>query len=82
MLLYLNKDTWVEQGRVLEHDVVSTHNFGGLLHRMASNLNDLGIGQHAGEPEIKIVIAHENDMEKGGCEFAHFFGTIPLSHTV
>ena len=56
MLLYLNKDTWVEQGEVLERDV-----------RAARQL----------QADLKIVIVHENDKEKGGCEFGDFFGTTP-----
>ena len=56
MLLYLNKDTWVEQGEVLERDV-----------RAARQL-------HA---DLKVIMVHENDKEKGGCEFGDFFGTTP-----
>ena len=56
MLLYLNKDTWVEQGEVLERDV-----------RAARQL----------QAGLKVVMVHENDKEKGGCEFGDFFGTTP-----
>lgn len=56
MLLYLNKDTWVEQGEVLERDV-----------RAARML----------QPGLKIVMVHENDKDKGGCEFADLFGPTP-----
>jgi len=56
MLLYLNKDTWVEQGEVLERDV-----------RAARKL----------QPDLTTLIVHENDTEKGGCEFDDFFGTTP-----
>ena len=56
MLLYLNKDTWVEQGEVLERDV-----------RAARKL----------QADLKVVLVHENDKEKGGCEFGDFFGTTP-----
>jgi len=56
MLLYLNKDTWVRQGEVLERDV-----------RAARKL----------QPGLKIVMVHENDKEKGGCEFADLFRTTP-----
>jgi len=56
MLLYLNKDTWVEQGEVLERDV-----------RAARTL----------QAGLKVVMVHENDKEKGGCEFGDFFGTTP-----
>ena len=56
MLLYLNKDTWVEQGEVLGRDV-----------RAARKL----------QADLKVVLVHENDKEKGGCEFGDFFGTTP-----
>ena len=56
MLLYLNKDTWVEQGRVLARDV-----------RAAKKL-------HSG---LKILMVHENEKEKGSCEFSDFFGITP-----
>ena len=56
LLLYLNKDTWVEQSEVLERDV-----------RAASKL----------QADLKVVLVHENDMEKGGCQFGDFFGTTP-----
>jgi len=26
---------------------------------------------------LKVVLVHENDKEKGGCEFGDFFGTTP-----
>ena len=56
MLLYLNKDTWIEQSEVLERDV-----------RAARKLRTA----------LKVVLVHENDKEKGGCEFGDFFGTTP-----
>ena len=56
MLLYLNKDTWVEQSEVLERDV-----------RAARKV----------QAGLKVVLVHENDKEKGGCEFGDFFGTTP-----
>jgi len=56
MLLYLNKDTWVDQGEVLERDV-----------RAARQL----------QADLKVIMVHENDKEKGGCEFGDFFGTTP-----
>ena len=56
MLLYLNTDTWVEQGEVLERDV-----------RAARKV----------QAGLKVVVVHENDKEKGGCEFGDFFGTTP-----
>jgi len=54
LLLYLNKDTWVEQGELLERDVRAARKAG-----------------------LKVVMVHENDKEKGGCEFGDFFGTTP-----
>ena len=56
MLLYLKKDTWVEQGDVLERDVRAART------------------RRAG---LKVLVVHENDEEKGGCEFGDFFGTTP-----
>ena len=54
MLLYLNKDTWLEQGEMLERDVRAARKAG-----------------------LNIVMVHENDKGKGGCEFVDFFGTTP-----
>ena len=56
MLLYLNKDTWIQQGEVLERDVRAAR-------KVQAGLN--------------VVLVHENDKEKGGCEFGDFFGTTP-----
>ena len=90
MLLYLNKDTWAAQPGVLEHDVRATHSFahglGAGLVRMASNMRELrrmgsslenrGAGA-ASTNKIRIVLVHEADPAKGGCEFGTFFGTTP-----
>jgi hypothetical protein len=90
MLLYLNKDTWAAHPSVLEHDVRATysfaHGFGAGLVRMASNmrelrrmgssLNERGTGL-ASADKIRIVLVHEADPVKGGCEFGTFFGTTP-----
>jgi hypothetical protein len=90
MLLYLNKDTWAAQPGVLEHDVRATHSFahglGAGLVRMASNMRELrrmgsslenrGAGA-ASTNKIRIVLVHEADPAKGGCEFGAFFGTTP-----
>ena len=90
MLLYLNKDTWAAQPGVLEHDVRTTHSFahglGAGLVRMASNMRELrrmgsslderGAGA-ASADKIRIVLVHEADPAKGGCEFGTFFGTTP-----
>ena len=90
MLLYLNKDTWAAQPGVLERDVRATNSFGhGLgagLVRMASNmrelrrtgssLNERSAGA-ASADKIRIVLVHEADPAKGGCEFGTFFGTTP-----
>ena len=89
MLLYLNKDTWAAPG-VLERDVRATNSFanglGAGLVRMASNmrelrrtgssLNERGAGA-ASADKIRIVLVHEADPAKGGCEFGAFFGTTP-----
>ena len=90
MLLYLNKDTWAAQPGVLERDVRATCSFGhglgaGLvrmasnmreLRRMGSSLDERGAGT-ASADKIRIVLVHENDPAKGGCEFGTFFGTTP-----
>ena len=89
MLLYLNKETWATPD-VLEHDVRATYSFahglGAGLVRMASNMRELrrmgsslderGAGT-ASADKIRIVLVHENDPAKGGCEFGTFFGTTP-----
>ena len=90
MLLYLNKDTWAAQPGVLEHDVRATYSFahglGAGLVRMASNMRELrrmgsslderGAGAVSAD-KIRIVLVHEADPAKGGCEFGTFFGTTP-----
>jgi len=90
MLLYLNKDTWAAQPGVLEHDVRTTHSFAhGLgagmvrmasnmqkLRRMGSSLDERGAGAVSAD-KIRIVLVHEADPAKGGCEFGTFFGTTP-----
>ena len=85
MLLYLNKDTWVVPPGVLEHDVRAA-GFGVGLVRMASKLlelrrtgsglNERGAGA-ASAGKIRIVLVHEADPAKGGCDFGTFFGTTP-----
>ena len=90
MLVYLNKDTWAAQPSLLEHDVRATHSFAhglgaGLvrmasnmreLRRMGSSLNERGAGS-VSAGTIRIVLVHEADPAKGGCEFGAFFGTTP-----
>ena len=90
MLLYLNKDTWAAQPGKLERDVRATYSFahglGAGLVRMASNMRELrrmgsslderGAGS-ASADKIRIVLVHEADPAKGGCEFGTFFGTTP-----
>ena len=45
---------------------------------MGSSLHEAGSGRGAGGADkIKIVMVHENDPSKGGCEFGTFFGTTP-----
>ena len=48
---------------------------------MGSSLTErggAGAGSAAGGADkIKIVMVHENDPSKGGCEFGTFFGTTP-----
>ena len=90
MLLYLNKDTWAAQPGELERDVRATYSFahglGAGLVRMASNMRELrrmgsslderGAGAVSAD-KIRIVLVHEADPAKGGCEFGTFFGTTP-----
>ena len=66
------------------------HGLGAGLVRMGSNMRDLsrmgssltergaGAGSAAGGADkIRIVLVHENDPAKGGCDFGSFFGTTP-----
>ena len=66
------------------------HGLGAGLVRMGSNMRDLsrmgssltergaGAGSAAGGADkIRIVLVHENDLAKGGCEFGSLFGTTP-----
>ena len=90
MLLYLNKDTWAAQPGKLERDVRATYSFahglGAGLVRMASNMRELrrmgsslderGAGAVSAD-KIRLVLVHEADPAKGGCEFGTFFGTTP-----
>ena len=51
------------------------------LARMGSNMRELGSGgsggSASGADKIRIVLVHENDPSKGGCEFGTFFATTP-----
>ena len=85
MLLYLNKDTWGEGCEALERDVRAARNAQAATKRK-SQRNLLGNtpptpGQaappHSEERPLKIVMVHENDAHKGGCEFGTFFATTP-----
>ena len=66
------------------------HGLGAGLVRIGTNMRELarassslrgsggGAGASAGGADkIKIVMVHENDPSKGGCEFGTFFGTTP-----
>ena len=45
---------------------------------MGSNMRELGSGASAGGADkIRIVLVHENDRSKGGCEFGTLFATTP-----
>ena len=46
------------------------------LHRTGSSLNERGAGAGSAD-KIRIVLVHEADPAKGGCEFGAFFGTTP-----
>ena len=43
---------------------------------MGSSLDERGAGT-ASADKIRIVLVHEADPAKGGCEFGTFFGTTP-----
>ena len=43
---------------------------------MGSSLDERGAGS-ASADKIRIVLVHEADPAKGGCEFGTFFGTTP-----
>ena len=51
------------------------------LVRTGSNMRELGSGDSGrsagGADKIRIVLVHENDPSKGGCEFGTFFATTP-----
>ena len=50
------------------------------LARMGSSLTERGAGAGSaagGADKIRIVLVHENDPAKGGCEFGSLFGTTP-----
>ena len=81
------------QSKLLERDVRLTNNFahgfahelgGGLvggLVRMGSNLAE-GINKTVGSADarkqvVQLVMVHENDPSRGGCDFGAFFGTTP-----
>ena len=69
MLLYLNEKTWVEQGAALEGDVrVAREGRIGLLGKMSR----LGSGDSPASTQLKIILVHENDPSKGGCQFGTF----------
>ena len=67
------------------------HGLGAGLVRMGSNMWELartasnmrepgsaGSGRSASDADkIRIVLVHENDLAKGGCEFGTFFATTP-----
>ena len=87
MLLYLNKDTWLEEGDVLERDVRAARSAGT---GRRSRPHSLGTGPPTpgefvpsqSEGPLKIVMVHENDARKGGCEFGIFFTTVRRSRRV
>ena len=67
------------------------HGLGAGLARMGSNMRELARkgsnmwevgsggpgGSAGGADKIRIVLVHENDPSKGGCEFGTFFATTP-----
>jgi hypothetical protein len=85
MLLYLNDETWLTQGDVLERDVRAGLNAAkhananaGRLSRFRLGAAEMASGKKSQSKEkIKIILAHENDPKKGGCEFDKFFVNTP-----
>ena len=53
----------------------------GVTARMGSNMRELGSGGSGGSAggadKIRIVLVHDNEPSKGGCEFGTFFATTP-----
>ena len=60
MLLYLNKDTWIKDAKLLERDVRAARGLaqGRKLSRMNSNLIRR---MSASSSMVKIVLVHENE---------------------
>ena len=51
-----------------------------LLYLNADTWSDERLAEQvkqARQDRLKIVMAHENDLDRGGCEFAKFFETTP-----
>ena len=74
----------------VRHTYSFAHGLGAGLVRIGTNMRELarassslrgsggGAGASAGGADkIKIVLVHENDPSKGGCEFGTFFATMP-----
>ena len=86
MLLYLNDETWLKQGDVLERDVRAALDAAKHANAYAGRLRSFRLGGLAelvsskkprSEEQIKIILAHENDPKKGGCTFDKFFINTP-----
>ena len=84
MLLYLNKNTWADQGSwadqgaMLETDVRATNNFTQKRESLGES-GRLSGSERESDPEgkIKILLLHECDEVKDGCEFGTFLRTTP-----
>lgn len=90
MMLYLNKDTWVDEGECEKGTLEKQVNLARELVTKddlisGSRLMELGasmtvLEKHK-EPDknrlVKIILIHENDAKKGACDFGNFFGTTP-----
>ena len=84
MLLYLNAKTWIKERDVLERDVRAARaaagaaNAGRFSGFRRGGFVQMGRSRPSGdEKKIKVILLHENDPAKGGCEFKTFFGTTP-----
>ena len=90
MVVYLNKQTWVEPGEreLLARDVRAAREitFGATAHtsrrapkRSIRRLNAFNFTKtlEVASRLVKVVLVHENDPSRGRCEFSDFFGSTP-----
>ena len=74
MLLYLNNQSFVgDAGKALADELRRLRSGGGASTSRASRLT-------GASKSLPIVMVHENDPERGACEFRTFFQTVRGSH--